>query len=109
MRPWVRTSACATGAVAAEDRDRARWWGGEPIDVTDSAASLALFLRLVVYRMAPADPRLLRAVARRVDLLDPPDRLEEDRDLHTLALDLFRGASLAPVPSRSQMLEALAA
>jgi hypothetical protein len=69
-------------AVAAEDRDRARWWGGEPIDVTDPAASLALFLRLAVYRMAPADPRLLRAVARRVDVLDPPDRLEDDQDLH---------------------------
>jgi 2-polyprenyl-6-methoxyphenol hydroxylase-like FAD-dependent oxidoreductase len=96
-------------AVAAEDRDRARWWAREPIDVTDPAASLALFLRLVVYRMAPADPRLLRAVARRVDLLDPPDRLEKDRDLHTLALDLFRGAPLAPGPSRNQMLEALAA
>jgi 2-polyprenyl-6-methoxyphenol hydroxylase-like FAD-dependent oxidoreductase len=96
-------------AVAAEDRDRARWWGGEPIDVTDPAASLALFLRLVVYRMAPADPRLLRAVARRVDLLDPPDRLEKDQDLQALALDLFRGAFPAPGPSRSQMLEALAA
>jgi 2-polyprenyl-6-methoxyphenol hydroxylase-like FAD-dependent oxidoreductase len=96
-------------AVAAEDRDRARWWGREPIDVTDPAASLALFLRLVVYRMAPADPRLLRAVARRVDLLDPPDRLEKDRDLQALALDLFRGALPAPGPSRSQMLEALAA
>src|SRR5215211_7766276 len=35
-------------AVAAEDRDRARWWGGEPIDVTDPAASMALFLRAVV-------------------------------------------------------------
>ncbi len=96
-------------AVAAEDRDRARWWGGEPIDVTDPAASMALFLRAVVYRMAPADPRLLRAVVRRVDLLDPPDRLEEDRELHTLALDLFRGAPPRPGPSRSHMLQALAA
>jgi 2-polyprenyl-6-methoxyphenol hydroxylase-like FAD-dependent oxidoreductase len=96
-------------AVAAEDRDRARWWAGEPIDVTDPAASLALFLRLVVYRMAPADPQLLRAVARRVDLLDPPDRLEKDQDLQALSLDLFRGALPAPGPSRSQMLQALAA
>jgi 2-polyprenyl-6-methoxyphenol hydroxylase-like FAD-dependent oxidoreductase len=96
-------------AVAAEDRDRARWWAGEPIDVTDPAASLALFLRLVVYRMAPADPRLLRAVARRVDLLDLPDRLEKDQDLQALALDLFRGALPPPAPSRSHMLEAIAA
>ena len=95
-------------AVAAEDRDRARWWGGEPIDVTDPAASMALFLRAVVYRVAPADPRLLRAVVRRVDLLDPPDRLEQDRELHGLALDLFRGAPPPAGPSRSQMLEALA-
>jgi hypothetical protein len=28
-------------------------------------------LRAVVYRVAPADPRLLRAVVRRIDLLDP--------------------------------------
>jgi hypothetical protein len=48
-------------------------------------------------------------VVRRVDLLDPPDRLEENRDLHQLALDLFRGALPAPGPSRSQLLEALAA
>ncbi|HEY2958531.1 MAG TPA: FAD-dependent oxidoreductase [Actinomycetota bacterium] len=96
-------------AVAAEDRDRARWWGGEPIDVTDPAASMALFLRAVVYRMAPADPRLLRAVVRRVDLLDPPDRLEQDVELHALALDLFRGAPPRPGPSRSDMLQALAA
>ena len=96
-------------AVAEEDRDRARWWGGEPIDVTDPAASLPLFLRAVVYRLAPADPRLLRAVVRRVDLLDPPDRLEQDRELHALALDLFRDAPPASGPSRNRMLEALAA
>jgi hypothetical protein len=96
-------------AVADEDHDRARWWGGEPIDVTDPAASMALFLRSVVYRVAPADPRLLRAVVRRVDLLDPPNRLEENRELHALALDLFRGASPPPGPTRGQMLEALAA
>jgi 2-polyprenyl-6-methoxyphenol hydroxylase-like FAD-dependent oxidoreductase len=96
-------------AVAEEDRDRARWWGGEPIDVTDPTASLPLFLRAVVYRVAPADPRLLRAVVQRVDLLDPPDRLEQDRDLHAVALDIFRGALLQPGPSRTQMLEALAA
>jgi 2-polyprenyl-6-methoxyphenol hydroxylase-like FAD-dependent oxidoreductase len=96
-------------AVTAEDRDRARWWGGEPIDVTDPAASMALFLRAVVYRVAPADPRLLRAVVRRVDLLDPPHRLEQDPELHALALDLFRGVPPRPGPSRSHLLQALAA
>ena len=96
-------------AVVAEDRDLARWWDREPIEVTDPAAGLALFLRLVVSRMVPADARLLGAVARRVDLLDRPDRLEQDRGLHSLALDLFRGALPAPGPSRSQMLQALAA
>jgi 2-polyprenyl-6-methoxyphenol hydroxylase-like FAD-dependent oxidoreductase len=97
-------------AVAAEDRDRARWWHGEPIDVTDPAASMALFLRAVVYRVAPSDPRLLRAVVRRVDLLDPPNRLEQDPELHALALDLFRGgAPPRPGPSRSHLLQAMAA
>jgi hypothetical protein len=97
-------------AVAAEDRDRARWWGGEPIDVTDPAASMALFLRAVVYRVAPADPRLLRAVVRRIDLLDPPARLEHDPELPALALELFRGgAPPRPGPSRNHLLQALAA
>jgi 2-polyprenyl-6-methoxyphenol hydroxylase-like FAD-dependent oxidoreductase len=95
-------------AVAAEDRDRARWWGGEPIDITDPAASMALFLRAVVYRMAPADPRLLRAVVRRVDLLDRPDQLERDQELHALALELYHSAPRPAGPSRSQLLEALA-
>jgi hypothetical protein len=70
---------------------------------------MALFLRAVVYRVAPSDPRLLRAVVRRIDLLDPADRLEQDRELHALALDLYRGASRPAGPSRSQMLQALAA
>jgi 2-polyprenyl-6-methoxyphenol hydroxylase-like FAD-dependent oxidoreductase len=96
-------------AVAEEDHDRARWWDGEPIDVTDPAASMALFLRAVVYRVAPADPRLLRAVVRRIDLLDAPDRLEQDRELHVLALDLYRSAPRPPGPSRSDMLKALVA
>jgi hypothetical protein len=94
---------------ATQQCHRARWWGGEPINVTDPAASMALFLRAVVYRVAPADPRLLRAVVRRVDLLDRPDRLEQNQELHALALDLFRGAPRPAGPSRSQMLQALAA
>ena len=101
-------------AVTDEDRDRARLWAGEPIDVTDPAASLPLFLRAVIYKVAPADPRLLRAVARRIDLLDPPNWLEENRDLHQLALEILGGmgerdALPPPGPSRLQMLDALAA
>jgi hypothetical protein len=94
-------------AVADEDRDRARWWAGEPIDVTDPTASMALFLRAVVYRVAPADPRLLRAVVRRVDLLDPPDRLEQDQELQALALELHHSAPRPRGPSRTQLLQAL--
>jgi hypothetical protein len=48
-------------------------------------------------------------LVRRVDLLDPPDRLERDRELHALALDLLRGAPRPAGPSRSQLLQALAA
>jgi hypothetical protein len=107
--PDVYRELLGAGAVAAEDRDRARWWGGEPIDVTDPAASMALFPRVVVYRVAPADPRLPRAVVRRIDLLDPPDRLEQNRELHALALHLYRGAPRPAGPSRSQLVEALAA
>ena len=101
-------------AVSDEDRDRARLWAGEPIDVTDPAASLPLFLRAVVYKVAPADPQLLRAVVRRIDLLDPTNWLEQNCDLHELALEILRrmgqrDALPPPGPSRLQMLEALAA
>jgi hypothetical protein len=41
--------------------------------------------------------------------LDPPGRLERDQGLHALALDLFRGAPRPAGPSRSQLLQALAA
>ena len=70
---------------------------------------MALFLRAVVYRVAPADPRLLRAVVRRVDLLDPPGRLERDQELHALALELYHSAPRPAGPSRSQLLQALTA
>jgi hypothetical protein len=48
-------------------------------------------------------------VVRRVGLLDPPDRLERDRELHALALDLYHSAPRPGGLSRSQMLQALAA
>jgi 2-polyprenyl-6-methoxyphenol hydroxylase-like FAD-dependent oxidoreductase len=101
-------------AVAAEDRDRARLWAGEPIDVTDPNASMALFLRLVVYRVAAADSAILRGVVRRIDLLDPPGRLEQDEPLLQRARQIFRemradGALSTTTPSREQLLEALTA
>ncbi len=53
-------------------------------------------------------------MVRRIDLLDPPNWLEQNRELHELAIDIFRGmgeqeALPPPGPSRLQMLEALAA
>jgi 2-polyprenyl-6-methoxyphenol hydroxylase-like FAD-dependent oxidoreductase len=101
-------------AVVSEDRDRARLWGGEPIDVSDPEASMPLFLRSVVYRAAPADAGILRAVVRRIDLLDTVDRLERDEARLERARAIFRGmqasgALPASGPTRDQMLEALAA
>jgi hypothetical protein len=68
----------------------------------------------VVYRVAPADSAILRAAARRIDLLDPPDALEQDQRLLHRAADLYdrmRGsqALAAPAPSRTQILDAIAA
>ena len=40
-------------------------------------------------------------------LLDRADHLEQDRELHALVLDLFRGVPRPAGPSRSQMLQVL--
>jgi hypothetical protein len=74
-------AAARFDAVSAEDRDRLRVWRGEPIHVRDPCDSMALFLRLSAYPAAMKDPDLFRAVARRVNLLDPPDALEKDDEL----------------------------
>jgi 2-polyprenyl-6-methoxyphenol hydroxylase-like FAD-dependent oxidoreductase len=99
-------------AVASEDRDRARCWGGELIDLTNPDESMPLFLRSVVYRVAAADPAILRAVVRRIDLLDPVDRLERQETLLERALDIYRdmqaSRALRAGPTRDELLEALA-
>jgi len=101
-------------AVTAEDRDRARVWRGEPIDPTDRHSSMPLFLRSVVYRVAPADSAILRAAVRRIDLLDPPEKLEQDIALLQRAGDLFNrmrdsGMFPAPAPPRAHLLDVIAA
>jgi 2-polyprenyl-6-methoxyphenol hydroxylase-like FAD-dependent oxidoreductase len=96
-------------AVTAEDRDRARIWGGEPVDVTDPAATMPFFLRSVVFRVAPKDPAILRAAGRRMHALDPVDQLESESELMTRSRRLFeeiRGSIPAP-PPREQLLAAL--
>ena len=98
-------------AVSAEDRDRARLWAGEPLDVTDRTASLPLYLRSVVYRAAPADPVLLRAVARRIDLLDAPDVLARDEGLLRRAEEIFdamrAAGEIRPGPGRDDLLSVI--
>jgi 2-polyprenyl-6-methoxyphenol hydroxylase-like FAD-dependent oxidoreductase len=100
-------------AVVSEDRDRARRWGGGEIDVTDPDASMPLFLRSVVYRVAMNNSSILRAVARRTDLLDLPDLLERDEDLlersRAIYKELCRAGEFVPGPQRTQLLGALAA
>jgi hypothetical protein len=97
-------------AVSAEDRDRARWWSGEPIDITDPAVSLPLFLRFIVYPAAIRDPALLRAVARRINALDSVDRLAGDPELldRARALHAESAAARPSVPPRFLILAALA-
>ena len=94
-------------AVSAEDRDRLRLWGGEAIDVRDPADSIALFLRMTAYPASAKDTDLFRAVARRVNLLDPPDALQEDDTLVARAQELARDAGPPPLagPSRDVLLE----
>jgi hypothetical protein len=97
-------------AVSAEDRDRARWWSGEPIDITDPAVSLPLFLRFIAYPTAARDPALLRAVARRINAFDPVDRLAGHVELlnRARALHAESAADRPSMPPRSLILGALA-
>jgi 2-polyprenyl-6-methoxyphenol hydroxylase-like FAD-dependent oxidoreductase len=97
-------------AVSAEDRDRARWWSGEPIDITDPAVSLPLFLRFIVYPTAARDPALLRAVARRINALDPVERLAGNPELldRARALHAESAGDRPSMPRRSLILAALA-
>jgi len=73
---------------------------------------MPLFLRSVVYRVAAANSAILRAVVRRIDLLDPVDRLERELALHEQARAIFKdmhaSGALRSGPNRYQLLEALA-
>ncbi len=95
-------------AVAAEDRDRLRMYAGEPLDVLDPGSSLPLFLRLGLPRVVREDVDLLRALLRRVNMLDPPDLLAGDADLLARGAALCRDLAPLPVPSRDEVLAALA-
>jgi 2-polyprenyl-6-methoxyphenol hydroxylase-like FAD-dependent oxidoreductase len=103
-------AAARFDAVSAEDRDRLRLWQGEPLDVRDPGHSMALFLRMTAYPAAVKDPDLFRAVARRVNLLDPPDALEQDKALIARAQQLAAdgGSSPARGAPRPELLAAIA-
>jgi hypothetical protein len=75
-------------AVTDEDRDRARLWAGEPIVVPDPPPARPCSCERSSTRPPPTG--LLRAVVRRIDLLDPPNWLKENRDLHQLVLETLR-------------------
>jgi 2-polyprenyl-6-methoxyphenol hydroxylase-like FAD-dependent oxidoreductase len=86
-------------AVSAEDRDRVRLWSGEPIDPTNRRDTIPLFLRSVVYRAATLDATLLRAVCRRINLLDPIDALPANQELLDRGETLFRELpAITPIP-----------
>jgi flavin-dependent dehydrogenase len=96
-------------AVSAEDSDRYRAWSGQPITVTDRHDTMSLFLRSVVYRVAPFDPAILRAVCRRINALDPVDALPAQTDLLDRAETMYRdmASGLPAPPSRTDLLDAL--
>jgi hypothetical protein len=96
-------------AVSAEDRDRVRLWRGERINVREPGDSIALFLRMTAYPAAAKDADLFRAVARRVNMLDPPDKLERNAALITRAQQIARDAGPPPPgrPARTALLAAI--
>jgi hypothetical protein len=102
-------AAARFDAVSDEDRDRIRLWKGDQIDIRDPGDSMALFLRLTAYPASIGDPDLFRAVARRVNALDPPDALGRDEALVARALELSPdGARPQLGPSRDELLRLLA-
>jgi 2-polyprenyl-6-methoxyphenol hydroxylase-like FAD-dependent oxidoreductase len=104
-------AAARFDAVSAEDRDRIRLWKGDQIDIRDPGDSMALFLRLTAYPASMGDPDLFRAVARRVNALDPPEALEGDEALVARALELAAARAPAPQlgPSRDELLGLISA
>lgn len=94
-------------AVSAEDADRERIWSGEGVDPTDRTQTMSMFLRSVVYRVAPLDAEIFRAVCRRVNLLDPIDALAHNSELLDRAERLF--TQLPPSPSPPPAATVLAA
>jgi 2-polyprenyl-6-methoxyphenol hydroxylase-like FAD-dependent oxidoreductase len=94
-------------AVSAEDRDRLRLWSGAPIDTADRADTMALFLRSVVYRVATQDPAILRAVCRRINLLDPVDALAKNHALLDRANELYNELPPTDAPSAAAIMAAL--
>jgi 2-polyprenyl-6-methoxyphenol hydroxylase-like FAD-dependent oxidoreductase len=104
-------AAARFDAVSAEDRDRLRLWQGEPIDVRNPSDSIALFLRLTAGIAAAKDPDVFRALARRVNLLDPPDAMERDGVLIERARKIASdGVPPSPAePTRAELLETISA
>ena len=102
-------AAARYDAVSAEDRDRLRLWQAEPIDVRDPGDSMALFLRMTAYAAAAKDPDLFRAVARRVNMLDPPDTLEHNATLIARAQQIAHDSGPPPSggPARAELLQAI--
>jgi 2-polyprenyl-6-methoxyphenol hydroxylase-like FAD-dependent oxidoreductase len=100
-------TAARFDAVAAEDRDRVRLWSGQPINPADRRDSMPLFLRTVVYRAAALDPQILRAVCRRINLLDPVDALAQETELLDRAAALTAELPPAPRPDKAEVAAAL--
>ena len=103
-------AAARFDAVSDEDRDRIRLWRGEQIDIRDPDDSMALFLRLTAYPASIGDPNLFRAVARRVNALDPPDALGRDEALVARARVLAGETGTRPplAPTRDELLALIA-
>jgi len=104
-------AAARFDAVSAEDRDRLRLWQGEPIDVRDPSDSMALFLRMTAFPAAAKDADLFRAVARQVNLFDPPDAMERDGALMQRVQKIASDGAPPSLsgPTRAELLKAISA
>jgi 2-polyprenyl-6-methoxyphenol hydroxylase-like FAD-dependent oxidoreductase len=99
-----RSAESRFDSVSVEDRDRLRLYGGEALDVADPRVSVSMFLRLTLPRVAPLDAAFLRAMLRRIDMLDLPDVLASDLDLldHGREVYLASRDALPPIPQPSR-------
>lgn len=90
------------------DEERARRWGGEPIDLLSRTGSKALFPLIAPAIAGAADAQIARAWLRRLSMLDRLSVMTSDdammERVERIARDLMAKHPPPPLPSRDQMI-----